>query len=264
MIIKKETAPEIGSDETGFPRVVCFINRDLGIEVALDLLSTSDLNLVAIVTHDDCDLGDLPSMLQHPELVMSWSAYLADARNRGLDSCDAGLSVLFGYFIPESVLRFFKRGVVNHHPSLLPLGRGTHPATWAIWENTGYGASVHLVTRDLDEGPLLAQVEIPVRGWDTSADLYARGLAQLWDLYQHHTIPWLRGEDAQFTPQQGKVTSHRSRDLEGLRLFAESATLSSEDHVRLLRALSMGPLGGVSLQQGLDRVTVQISVSPWP
>ena len=64
---------------------------------------------------------------------------------------------------------------INIHPSLLPKYRGlrTHERALANGD-TMHGASVHFVTSELDGGPVIAQVEVPIRGDDTAASIAAR------------------------------------------------------------------------------------------
>lgn len=65
--------------------------------------------------------------------------------------------------------------MINIHPSLLPRypGLDTHARVLAAGD-AEHGASVHLVTADLDAGPVLAQVRMPVRADDTPERLAAR------------------------------------------------------------------------------------------
>lgn len=74
--------------------------------------------------------------------------------------------------------------LVNIHPSLLPAHKGTHvhDAVLAAGE-TVTGATVHLVTADLDGGPILGQVRVAVAPGDTPASLAARVLHAEHQLY---------------------------------------------------------------------------------
>lgn len=93
--------------------------------------------------------------------------------------------VLAGYMkaLPESVLRRLPGRVVNIHPALLPAfgGRGMYGhhvheaviARGAQWT----GVTIHLVTENYDEGPILRQRVVAVRPDDTSETLGARVLA---------------------------------------------------------------------------------------
>jgi phosphoribosylglycinamide formyltransferase-1 len=65
--------------------------------------------------------------------------------------------------------------MLNLHPSLLPAYPGLHTHTRALADGVReHGASVHVVTEDLDAGPVLAQATVPVELNDTAASLADR------------------------------------------------------------------------------------------
>ena len=84
---------------------------------------------------------------------------------------------------PDFVTRFQGR-MLNIHPSLLPKYPGLHTHARAIEaRDTEAGATVHLVTPVLDDGPLLGQARVPVLPDDTPDSLAARVLVQEHRLY---------------------------------------------------------------------------------
>ncbi|MTH36331.1 phosphoribosylglycinamide formyltransferase [Paracoccus limosus] len=84
---------------------------------------------------------------------------------------------------PDFVSRFQGR-MLNIHPSLLPKYPGLHTHQRAIDAGDAEaGATVHLVTPELDAGPLLGQARVPVLPGDTSDSLAARVLVQEHRLY---------------------------------------------------------------------------------
>lgn len=74
--------------------------------------------------------------------------------------------------------------MLNIHPSLLPKypGLDTHARALAAGD-TEHGASVHVVTPELDGGPVVAQARVPVLAGDTPETLAARVLAEEHTLY---------------------------------------------------------------------------------
>jgi phosphoribosylglycinamide formyltransferase 1 len=74
--------------------------------------------------------------------------------------------------------------ILNIHPSLLPLypGLDTHARALAAGDAEA-GCTVHVVTGDLDCGPVLGQARVAVRPDDTPASLAERVLAKEHQLY---------------------------------------------------------------------------------
>jgi formyltetrahydrofolate-dependent phosphoribosylglycinamide formyltransferase len=74
--------------------------------------------------------------------------------------------------------------IVNVHPSLLPKYKGLDTHARAIEAADAVaGCSVHVVTAELDEGPVLGQVEVAVLPGDTAETLAARVLIAEHQLY---------------------------------------------------------------------------------
>lgn len=124
-------------------------------------------------------------------LVLERSAF-ADAGARdaaigaALTAAGVQVAVLAGYdqLLRRPYFETFGGRTLNIHPSLLPAhgGRGmvgiaVHRAVLAAGERET-GATVHEVTADLDAGPILAQVRVPVRPGDDADSLAARVLAE--------------------------------------------------------------------------------------
>ena len=92
---------------------------------------------------------------------------------------DVELIALAGYMrllSPEFVALWHGR-ILNIHPSLLPLHKGLDTHRRAIMAGDEYaGCSVHLVTDDLDSGPVLAQARVRILPRDDPDSLGARVL----------------------------------------------------------------------------------------
>lgn len=74
--------------------------------------------------------------------------------------------------------------MLNIHPSLLPKYRGLHTHARALEAGDAeHGCTVHEVTPELDDGPILGQATVPVLPGDTPDDLAARVLVQEHRLY---------------------------------------------------------------------------------
>jgi phosphoribosylglycinamide formyltransferase 1 len=74
--------------------------------------------------------------------------------------------------------------MINIHPSLLPLYKGLQTHERAIADEQMFGGcSVHYVTLELDGGPVIAQMQVPILKGDTSESLAARVLIEEHKLY---------------------------------------------------------------------------------
>jgi phosphoribosylglycinamide formyltransferase 1 len=74
--------------------------------------------------------------------------------------------------------------MINIHPSLLPLYKGTHTHERALADGAKvHGCTVHYVSEELDSGAIIAQSEVPVLAGDTPDILAARVLLAEHKLY---------------------------------------------------------------------------------
>lgn len=138
--------------------------------------------------------ADIPTLALDPSGYSERAAFDADLFERiGAQSPD--LIVLAGFMriLDPSVLAPWIGRTINIHPSLLPKYRGlkTHERALAGGD-AAHGASVHFVTSELDGGPVIAQVEVPVVAGDTPATLAARLLP-----YEHRLLTACVGVFAQ-------------------------------------------------------------------
>jgi phosphoribosylglycinamide formyltransferase-1 len=103
---------------------------------------------------------------------------------------------------PGFVARYAGR-LVNIHPSLLPdfPGLDTHARALAAGAKR-HGCTVHFVTEQLDNGPIIAQATVPVLPGDSSETLAARVLEQEHLLYPR-AIRWFL--DGQLVVEGGCV-----------------------------------------------------------
>jgi phosphoribosylglycinamide formyltransferase-1 len=105
-----------------------------------------------------------------------------------LRRADAELVVLAGFdevLAPEFVAAYSGR-IINTHPSLLPAFGGTmHAVARALEHGVKVsGCTIHLVTEDLDGGPILLQACVEVREGDDVESLHGR-IREL----EHHLLP---------------------------------------------------------------------------
>jgi phosphoribosylglycinamide formyltransferase 1 len=79
----------------------------------------------------------------------------------------------------------FPARMINVHPSLLPSFKGAKAIEQALAAKvTITGCTVHVVTLDMDSGPILAQAAVPVLADDTAESLHGRVQVQ-----EHRLLP---------------------------------------------------------------------------
>jgi phosphoribosylglycinamide formyltransferase-1 len=103
-----------------------------------------------------------------------------------IDSYAADLVVLAGFMriLTTEFVEHFSERLINIHPSLLPKFKGLNTHQRAIdAKEDEHGASVHFVTPELDDGPVILQARVPIMDNDDADTLAARVLEQEHRLY---------------------------------------------------------------------------------
>ena len=114
-----------------------------------------------------------------------------------LKNRDVALVCLAGFMrlLSAEFVRAFPNSILNIHPSLLPAFPGLDGQIQA-W-NYGVkvsGATVHVVTPELDAGPIVLQAIVPVRDQDTPDTLAARILVEEHRIYPQAVGVMLDGD----------------------------------------------------------------------
>ena len=128
---------------------------------------------------------------------------------QAINAAAADFVFLAGYMaiLGAEFTTVFASRLVNIHPSLLPEFKGLDTHQRAIdAKATRHGATVHLVTAKLDDGPIILQAELSVSPHDNADKLAARVL-QL----EHQLYPFVLKSlcDGQLTLAADKVTWHQ-------------------------------------------------------
>jgi phosphoribosylglycinamide formyltransferase 1 len=108
------------------------------------------------------------------------------AIDAALRAADVEIVCLAGYMrmLTPFLVDAWAGRMLNIHPSLLPAfpGLSTHARALAAGVKL-HGCTVHLVTQEMDAGPILAQAAVPVLPNDTEDELAARVLRQEHAIY---------------------------------------------------------------------------------
>jgi methionyl-tRNA formyltransferase len=88
---------------------------------------------------------------------------------------EAGVLVAFGQIIPKEIIDIFPRGIINIHPSLLPLYRGPTPIETAILDGQAKtGVSLMKLAPKMDAGDVYVQSEVALAGTESKQELADR------------------------------------------------------------------------------------------
>ena len=123
----------------------------------------------------------------------AFDAALAEA----VDAYRPDLLVLAGFMriLGAAFVRRYEDRLLNIHPSLLPAFPGLHTHRRVLEAGCKVsGATVHLVTPDLDHGPIVMQSVVPVLPGDTEDLLAARVLATEHRIYPQAVSWFVRGQ----------------------------------------------------------------------
>lgn len=190
-----------------FPRrlAVLISGRGSNLQSIIDVVAAGQLDAtIAIVISNRSDAPGLTrareagidalclSPGEYPDRVAYDQAIVDILRARNVCLiCLAGFMRLVG--VP--FLEAFPNRILNVHPSLLPAFPGLDAQRQALEHGARVsGATVHLVTSDLDAGPIVLQAAVPVLDDDTVDTLSARILIEEHKLYPEAIRIVLDGE----------------------------------------------------------------------
>ena len=131
------------------------------------------------------DLGIATRVLDHREFGDDRSAFDA-ALSQALVGARPDIVCLAGFMriLTPGFVNEWAGRTLNIHPSLLPKYRGLNTHARAIEAgDREAGCTVHEVTANLDDGPILGQACVPILPGDTPESLAARVLGQEHRLY---------------------------------------------------------------------------------
>lgn len=163
-------------------RVAFFGTPAFGASTLRALLASRH-EVVAAVTQPDKPRGRGQQVSPSPVKTMAEAAgvpvlqptrltseeWLAEVR--ALD-VDLGVVAAYGRLLPYALLAVPRLGMINVHASLLPRYRGASPIHHAVLAgDTETGVTIMRVVPELDAGPMLATVRVPIGPDDTTGDV---------------------------------------------------------------------------------------------
>jgi phosphoribosylglycinamide formyltransferase-1 len=155
-----------------------------GSGTLLDAILGEGIPVELVVVDRPCHATDVAASHGVPAEVVErtdWSKAFdregyTDQLVKTLRGYDIELVVMagFGTIVPRIVDHYAGR-VLNTHPALLPAFKGWHAVRDALEHGVKVtGCTVHVVTEEVDAGPILAQETVPVLPDDDEASLHER------------------------------------------------------------------------------------------
>jgi len=225
--------------------VVLFINGNLGLKILKLVIEKSDVRLVSVFVNSSEkkssgfteEVKDLVMQVNHPIPIVTWENSESATKNlENLGPAAIGISALFGHVLTEDVIMKFSHGILNLHPSLLPIGRGAHPIPWSIIENLPQGISIHLISKELDAGEIIFQKTITSDIAMSAGEVYETAVSELAENFLTYWSKWLSGEILAYPQSDLGITYHRSSELLALSTILETEYATFGDFVRRIQA----------------------------
>jgi methionyl-tRNA formyltransferase len=230
-------------DEGDSPKVIFAGDRQIAVDVLRHI--KNDVDIVALLlppeetgSHSDELIRECEALA--PKYIIRPEGEYPDSLISALEekNPDLLISVHYSEILPDTVLDIPTYDAVNLHPSFLPYNRGWHTPSWAIFENTKFGATLHVMDERLDQGAIIDQIEVDIEPDDTADSLYQKAMdaelrlfARQWPFLKHGTY-------STSDQHSGEGTTHAKRELEAIREIDLADRMTAEELLRKLRALS--------------------------
>lgn len=167
---------------THMSKTILFFGTEDFSAYTLDTLIARGYTIGAVITKPDT-LRGRGKQLVKPQVkaiaeahnIPVWQPSTLSAVAHDIAAFDqpVGVLVSYGKIIPQSIIDLFSPGMINLHPSLLPLYRGPSPIESAILQGDSQtGISIMQLSAAMDAGPVYLQETIPLNGGETAPELY--------------------------------------------------------------------------------------------
>jgi methionyl-tRNA formyltransferase len=223
-------------------KTIIFFGTDTFSAAALRCLIEADYTIGAVITKPDSRSGrgqkvvaPLVKQIAAANNIPVWQPTKLTEVAEGIKALGDVVGVLssYGRIVPQAIIDLFHPGIINIHPSLLPLYRGPSPIETAILNGDDRtGVSIMKLSAGMDAGPVYAQEIYPLDGTETAPELYET-LASLGGRMLIETLPSIIEGALLPTPQQNDAVYCRLLNKEDALLAPSTLTaVQAERHVR--------------------------------
>lgn len=245
-----------------------FFGTDAFSVPALIQLLAENWNLVAIVTKPDSRAGRGQEMTFPAVKRLGLARGIPVLQPEKLSDIedqikklnpDAGIVVAYGKIISQRVMDLFPKGLINIHPSLLPLYRGSSPIESTILSgDTDTGVTLMRIDAGMDSGPTYTADKLQLDGTEYRPDLYEK-LAEMGASLLTAKLPGiLEGTIVPIPQEKSKATKTQRIQKSAGNI---DWTKPAERLQREVRAYSGWP-GSHGQVGGVDAIITSVRVSP--
>jgi methionyl-tRNA formyltransferase len=226
-------------------KTIVFFGTDIFSAAALRSLIDAGYTIGAVVTKPDSKSGRGHKLagplvkeiaLEHGIKVLQPTKLLdivPDIEALGDVTERIGVLSSYGRIVPQAVIDLFHPGIINIHPSLLPLYRGPSPIETAIVNgDERTGVSIMKLSAEMDAGPVYAQEVYPLDGTETAPQLYDT-LSELGGRMLVETLPEIIKGNLLPSPQQNAaIYCYLLKKEDGVLNALELTAIEAERRVR--------------------------------
>lgn len=225
-------------------KTIVFFGTDEFSAASLRELIAKGFSIGAVVTKPDSRKGrgrelskSIIKEIAEANNIPVWQPIDVRAIAEHIEKFDNPIGVLvsYGKIIPQSIIDLFSPGIVNVHPSLLPLYRGPSPVESAILNgDTETGVTIMQLSAAMDAGPIYSQITVPLIDIETTPELEAQ-LAELGAQQLSLALPSIIDGSNQPTPQDDASATYCHLLTKDDSLI-DTTSITSEQAERRIRA----------------------------
>ncbi len=171
---------------TGMSFIVLISGNGSNLQSIIDSIDSGQINAsLSAVISNNADAYGLTRANNHAIETRVIDHRLYDSRDafdQALQQCieefEPDYIVLAGFMriLGSALIQAYKNKILNIHPSLLPKYKGLNTYQRAMDNSeTEHGVSIHVVTAELDDGPVLMCGRYAIEDGDTLSDLQHKG-----------------------------------------------------------------------------------------
>ncbi|HJP16032.1 MAG TPA: phosphoribosylglycinamide formyltransferase [Acidimicrobiales bacterium] len=151
----------------------------------LEAIANSELPVALVLADRQCPALEKAQSQNIPTVVLQRESFGKDFDRIGYtkrltqlleeENIDLVAMAGFGTILEQPIYESFNQRILNTHPSLLPAFPGWDAVQDALDHGVKVsGCTVHIATREVDSGPILAQEAVPVFEEDNASTLHER------------------------------------------------------------------------------------------